>query len=135
MLLVLFLSSRVKLSHTGYTTRFSAIHIREFAGRINRGYLPRGFAVGICRSYLPWVFCVCKRILFCICEEILFIWKQTFFICEQNIFICEIFVFDNVSFCYCLGSYGPPYQPRFDLPLLLKVNVSVLILNTTQGNV
>ena len=73
------------------------------------GICRRKFAAGICRGYLPWVFCVCKGILFCICEQILFIWKQTSFICEQNFFIREINFFDSVSFFYFRDSYGPPY--------------------------
>ena len=66
--------------------------------------------MGICRRNLPWVFCICKQNLFCVCEQILFIWKQTFFTCEQNVFICEIFFINSVPFCYCGGSYGPPYM-------------------------
>ena len=122
LLLVFFLSSRVKLSHTeDCSTPSFILHIWEFAvgicrgnlpwlfaARICRRNLPWEFAAGICRGYLPWVFCIRKRILFCICEQILFIWKQTFFIYEQNFLICEIFFINSVFFCYCRGSYGPP---------------------------
>ena len=106
-LLLFFLSSQGKLSHTeDCSTPSLILHISEFAVGICRRNLPWLFAVRICRGYLPWVFCIRKRILFCICEQILFIWKQTFFICEQNFLICEIFFIDSVSFCYCCGSYG-----------------------------
>ena len=97
LLLVFFLSSRVKLSHKGhYSTLSFILQIWQFAARI-------------CRGCLPWVFYIRKRITFCICEQILFIWKQTFFICEQNFLICEVFFINSVSFCYFRGSYGPPY--------------------------
>ena len=94
LLLVLFLSSRVKLSHTEEEllhTIFCIAYLR------------------ICHGYLPWVFCIYKRILFCACEQMLFIWRQTFFICVQNFLICEIFFVNSASSCYCRGSYGPPY--------------------------
>ena len=121
LLLVFFLSSRVKLSHTkDCSTSSFILHIWEFAvgiclrnlpwlfaARICRKNLPWKFAAGICRGYLPWVFCIRKRIIFCMCEQILFMWKQTFFICEQNFLICEIFFINNVSSCHCRGSYGP----------------------------
>ena len=135
LLLVFFLSSRVKLSHTeDSSTPSSLLHIWEFAVSICRKNLPQEFAVGICRrnlpwefaagiccgyllpefgegicrSYFPWVFCIYKSILFCICEQILFIWRQTFFICVQNFLICQIFFINSSSSCYCRGSYGPP---------------------------
>ena len=84
--------------------------------------LPWLFAAGICRGYLPWVFCIRKRILFCICEQILFIWKQTFFICDQNFLICKIFFINSTSFCYCRGSYGPPYNWAFHWEINLDSN-------------
>ena len=77
----------------------------------HRGLLNTIFCIAylrICRGYLPWVFCIYKRILFCICEQILFIWRQTFFICVQNFLICEIFFINSASSCYCRGSNGPP---------------------------
>ena len=82
---------------------------REFSVAICRRNLPWLFAARICHGYLPWAFCTHKRVLFCTCEQILLIWKQTFFICKQNVLICEIFFINSVSFCYCCGSYGPPY--------------------------
>ena len=109
-LLVFFLSSRVKLSHTeDCSTPSSVLHIWEFAVAICRTNLPWLITARICRGDLPWVFCIYKRILFCICEQILFIWRQTFFICVQNFLICEIFFINSVSSCYCRGSYGPLY--------------------------
>ena len=122
LLLVFFLSSRVKLSHTeDSSTPSSVLHIWEFAmaicrrnlpwliaARICRGNLLQVFAVAIFRENLPWIFCIYKQILFCICEQILFIWRQTFFICVQNFLICEIFFINSASSCYCRGSYGPP---------------------------
>ena len=104
-LLVLFLSSRVKLSHTeGIAPHHLLYCLFE--------NLPWEFAVVICRENLPWllavVFCIYKRILFCACEQMLFIWRQTFFICVQNFLICEIFFVNSASSCYCRGSYGPP---------------------------
>ena len=117
MLLVFFLSSRVKLSAQRITPHNLLHYIfenlpREFSARICRGYLLQKFAMGVCRGYLPWVFCICKQILFCISEQILLIWKQTFSICEQNLFISEIFFIstNSVFFCYRCGSYGPPYK-------------------------
>ena len=38
----------------------------------------------------------------------MFTWKQNFFICEENFLTYEIFFINNVSFCYCCGSYWPP---------------------------
>ena len=104
--LFLFIFTCEALPHRGHSTQSSALHIREFAARICRGYLPREFAAAICRGNLPWVFaiCICKKILLFICEQTLFIWEQSFFICEQNFFICEIFFINSVSFCYCRGS-------------------------------
>ena len=81
----------------------------EFAVAICRGNLPWLFAVRICCGYLPWVSCICNQILFGICKQILFISKQTFFRCEQIFFICEMFFVNGIPFCYCRGSYGPPY--------------------------
>ena len=120
LLLVFFLSSLVKLSHTedaphhllywicwGNLPQEFAVAICsenlpwEFAAGVCRGYLPREFAVPI----LPWVLCIYKRILFCIYEQILFIWRQTFFICVQNFLICDIFFINSVSSCYYHGSY------------------------------
>ena len=133
LLLVFFLSSLVKLSHTeDCSTPSSVLNLpRKFAAGICSCYLPEEFATGICRGYLqrefaagvcrgnlprefavpilPWVLCIYKRILFCIYEQILFIWRQTFFICVQNFLICEIFFINSVSSCYCHGSYGLPY--------------------------
>ena len=86
----LFIFTREALSHRGLlNTIFCIAYLR------------------ICRGYLPWVFCIYKRILFCICEQILFIWRQTFFICVQNFLICEIFFINSASSCYCRGSYEP----------------------------
>ena len=89
-----------------------------FAVGIFRGYLPWlsavGIAVGICRGYLPWefavgFFCLCKQTFF-LCQQIFFLCKQTFFVWKQNIFfIYESFFVNSASFCYCHGSYGPPY--------------------------
>ena len=110
LLLVFFLTSRLKLSHTEEcSTPSSVLHIWEFVVAISRRSSPWEFAAGICRGYLQWVFCIYKRILFCICEQILFIWRQTFFICVQNFLICEIFFINSASSCYCRDSYGPPY--------------------------
>ena len=120
LLLVFFLSSLVKLSHTeDCSTPSSVLNLpRKLATGICRGYLQREFAAGVCRGYLPrefavpilaWVLCIYKRILFCIYEQILFIWRQTFFICVQTFLICEIFFINSVSSCYCHGSYGLPY--------------------------
>ena len=120
LLLVFFLSSLVKLSHTeDCSTPSSVLNLpRKFATGICRGYLQREFAAGVCRGYLPrefavpilpWVLCIYKRILFCIYEQILFMWRQTFFICVQTFLICEIFFINSVSSCYCHGSYGLPY--------------------------
>ena len=91
---------------------------REFSVAICRGYLPWElpwvFAVGICRGYLPWefavgFFCLCKQTFF-LCQQIFFLCKQTFFVWKQNIFfIYESFFVNSASFCYCHGSYGPPY--------------------------
>ena len=87
----LFIFTREALSHRGLlNTIFCIAYLR------------------ICRGYLPWVFCIYKRILFCICEKILFIWKQTIFTCVQNFLICEIFFINSASSCYCRGSNGPP---------------------------
>ena len=135
--LFLFIFTCEPLRHRCYSIQSSALHIQEFsveicrenlpwlfAARTCRGYLPREFAAGVCRGYLPWLFavCICNQILFCICEQILFIWTQTFFICKQIFFICEIFFINNVSFCYCRGSYGPPYLwISFSLYLLVEI--------------
>ena len=92
----------------------------EFAAAIYRGFLPWKFAVAICLENLLWLcavglFCVyrqtsflCEQIPF-FCKQSFFNCKQTFFICEQNLFIYENFFINSVSFCYCRGSYGPPY--------------------------
>ena len=57
LLLVFFLFSRVKLSHTeGCSAPSSVLHIWEIAAGICCGYLPREFATGICRGCLPWEF-------------------------------------------------------------------------------
>ena len=59
LLLVFFLSSRVKLFHTeDSSTPSSVLHIWEFAVAICRKNLPWGFAAGICRGNLPQVFAV-----------------------------------------------------------------------------
>ena len=57
-LLVLFLSSRVKLPHTeeDCSTPSSILLIWEFVVAICRENLPWEFAIGICRGYLPWEF-------------------------------------------------------------------------------
>ena len=89
-----------------------------FAVGICRGYLPWLSVVGICHGYLPWEFavgsfCVCQQTFF-LCEQIFFLCKKTFYIWKQNIFfIYESFFVNSVSFCYCLGSYGPPYFRLF----------------------
>ena len=121
-------SSTQMLLHTIFCFTYSRIFRgnlpRELAVAICRENLPQEFAVAICRGYLPWLFavCICNQILFCICEQILFIWTQTFFICKQIFFICEIFFINNVSFCYCRGSYGPPYLwISFSLYLLVEI--------------
>ena len=98
-----------------------------FAVSIYRSYLPWEFAVRICGDYLPWVFCICKQILFSISEQILFIWKQTFFRCERNFFICEIIFINGVPFCYCRGSYRPPYCRAYDISLAAS-HISMLLL-------
>ena len=100
----LFIFTREALPHRGL---LHAIFCIAYL-RICCGYLLPEFAVGICRGYFPWVFCIYKSILFCICEQILFIWRQTFFICVQNFLICQIFFINSFSSCYCRGSYGPP---------------------------
>ena len=82
----------------------------EFAAAICRGNVPWLFAVKVYFDYLPRDFYTCKQILFCIWEQILFIWKQTFFRCEQNFFIREIFFINDIPFCYCRDSYGPPFK-------------------------
>ena len=104
----------------------------EFAARNCRGYLPREFAVEICRrncrGYLPqefsveispnnfpWLFVVgffvfVSKSFFVYVRKSCLYESKTFFICEQNVFICEIFFINSVSFCYCRGSYGPPYK-------------------------
>ena len=130
LLLVFFLSSRVKLSCTeDFSTHLLYCIFENFpwecTTRICLGYLPQKFAVGICRrnlpwlfsakiclGCLPWVFCILKRISFCMCEQILFKWKQIFLICEQNCLICEIFFINSISFYFCRGSYGPSHIPH-----------------------
>ena len=91
----------------------------ELAVAICRGNLPWLFAVGICRGYLPWEFAVAicrwiflyvsKSFLVYVSKSCLYGWKQTFCRCEQIFFICEMFFFNGAPFCYCRGSYGPPY--------------------------
>ena len=122
--LFLFIFTCEPLRHRCYSIQSSALHIQEFSVEICRENLPWLFAAIICRRSLPWLFavCICNQILFCICEQILFIWTQTFFICKQIFFICEIFFINNVSFCYCRGSYGPPYLwISFSLYLLVEI--------------
>ena len=98
LLLVLFVSSCLKLSYTeNSSTSSSALHIREFAVSICRENLaeeyavaicnenlPQEFAVGICHRNLLWKFvaAVCRG-FFCISDNpvlhiwaILLIWKQ-----------------------------------------------------------
>ena len=117
-------SFRMKLSYTGYSTQYSTLHIREFAVAICRKNLQQEFAVWISWLfsgrfflYLYW-----WATIFCICEQILFIWKQHFFICEENVHICESFFINNVSFCYCCGSYWLPYNA---VVTLLTINKSL----------
>ena len=130
--LFLFIFTCEALPHRGHSTQSSALHIREFAARICRGYLPREFAAAICRGNLPWVFaiCICKKILLFICEQTLFIWEQSFFIYEQNFFICEIFFINSVSFCYCRGSYGPPYLKYLFSPELVDKKIFMTWCNS-----
>ena len=130
MLLVFFLSSRVKLSQTEDYS--SALHIWEFAGgNLQQEFVvvicsrnfPQEFSGKICHCCLKWVFCICKQILFCICAQIFFIWKQKVFICEQNFFICKIF-----SFCYCRGNYGPLYNGLFHKALCHVISLIVFLI-------
>ena len=70
-----------------------------FVGRVYRYNLPWEFGAIMCRAYLPWVFCICQKIV-SICNLISYIWKQ-------NLFICEITFINSVYFCFFRGSYGP----------------------------
>ena len=117
-------SFRMKLSYTGYSTQYSTLHIREFAVAICRKNLQQEFA-----AWISWLFSGRFFLylywwanIFCICEQILFIWKQHFFICEENFHICESFFINNVSFCYCCGSYWLPYNA---VVTLLTINKSL----------
>ena len=117
MLFVFFVSSRVKLSHTEDSPHHLLLYVLEnFAMGICRENLPWLFAARICRGYLPREFAarrgffifVSKSFFICVSKSCLYESKP-FFICEKNFFICEIFFINSVSFCYCRGSYGPPY--------------------------
>ena len=115
LLLVFFLFSRMKLSHTDDCfTPSSVLHMWEFAA-------------GICRGYLPWVFCIHKRILFGICEQVLFIWRQIFLICVQNFLICEIFFINTASSCYIVAIMGHRRTPMLwaNLPEKYKTATSL----------
>ena len=81
----------------------------EFAADICRSYLLLEFAVPICRGF----FCVHKQIFFKSFEPIFFLCKQTFFIWKQNNFYFWVSLLILLLFCYCCGSYGPPYTLAF----------------------
>ena len=99
-----------------------------FAVGICHCYLQQLFAMGICRSIycrnLPWLFAVG---LFFVCKQTFFLLRKSFFfvnnsfLIESKLFsyesksflIYEIFFINIVSFCYCHGSYGPPYEQLF----------------------
>ena len=126
--LFLFIFTCEALPHRGHSTQSSALHIREFAARICRGYLPREFAAGICRGYLPFVF-VSKSFSVYVSKSCLYESKP-FFLCEQNFFICEIFFINSVSFCYCRGSYGPPYLKYLFSPELVDKKIFMTWCNS-----
>ena len=88
-----------------------------FAVAICCGNLLQLFAVAICRGYLPWVCFLYVNKPFFLCASIFFLCKRTFFKLKANLFnmraklfyVYENFFFNSVSFCFCRGSYGPPY--------------------------
>ena len=124
MLFVFFLSSRVKLSHTEVST---PLHVREFAVRIFRKNLPwlfeagtchgnlsQEFAVVICHENLPQDFAVaifCVDLPFAFVSESSFLYVNKSCYMKGNLFCmwAKLFFINSVSFCYCRGSYGPPY--------------------------
>ena len=83
LLLVFFLSSRVKLSHTeDCSTPSFVLHIWEFARGICRGCLPQEFAVGICRRNLPWELAVA------ICRGFFVYVSKSFFVYVSKSCLC-----------------------------------------------
>ena len=95
--------------------------------------MPQLFAMGICRSYLPWEFAaaiccdfflwVCfvyvSKLFFCVIKFFFFenssylIKSKPFWYVSKTFFIYENFFINSNSFCYCRGSYGPPYKMEF----------------------
>ena len=45
-----------------------------------------------------------------VCRGIFVYVSKSFFRCEQNFFICEIFFINDIPFCICRDSYGPPFK-------------------------
>ena len=48
-------------------------------------------------------------------------------------FIYENFIFNSVSFCYCRGSYGPPYFPDF-LPFSMELRTFSIFFDKSGKN-
>ena len=90
MLLVLFLFSRVKLSHAKhYFIPSFPLHIREFAVAICRESLPQEFAVGICRK-----------------EFAMAIWRGFFvFVRKSFLYIWANFVYMRANFFYMWANF------------------------------
>ena len=111
LLLVFFLSSRVKLFHTeDSSTPSSVLHIWEFAVAICRKKLPQEFAVGICRRYLLWLFAarICRGnlpwlfsvgFLYIQVNPFLYMWANLVYM-EANLFYMCAKLFDLWDFLY-----------------------------------
>ena len=97
---------------------------QPYAVAFCHGNLPWEFAAAICRGYLPWVcFVYVKKPFFCVSEFFFFVNKPFLiesksFSYKSKTFIYENFFFNSVSFCYCRGSYGPPYFLSFSFELI-----------------
>ena len=99
--------------------------------------MPWLFAVGICRSYLPWVCFVYVNKTFFLCEWNFFLckqtflnWKQTFFIWEQNFFSFMRISFLTV-FLFVIAVAVMGHRIYVNDPLLIKINYNILLMTQT----
>ena len=145
LLLVFFLSSRVKLFHTeDSSTPSSVLHIWEFAVAICRKKLPQEFAVAICCQNLPWEFAVAIfRGFFVYTSQSFFVYvsKSCLYGGKPFLYVCKTFWFVRFSLLTVLllvivvAVMGHrPYQgsairePKIPSSLILSFHFSLILI-------
>ena len=128
LLLVFFLSSRMKLSHTEDSfTPSSVLHIWEFAVAICRKNLPQEFAVGICRRYLLWLFAarICRGSL--PWESAVAIFRGCFVYTSQSFFVyvSKFCLYGGKPFYYVCKTF---WCVRFSLLTVFLLAIVVAVM-------